>query len=190
MYKKLLLTLLIIGVSTILTACNITQQNNPNEPGQQQPIQKDLCSDLDEEECLNIDNCQGVYGPSTCSGNICTTDVAFKDCREIPDEVSEEAGRDKTLCQDTGGQWQTSRYNKLGRCECQESYFRANEGCMSMEEDCKKFGGTVYRTGTLKCDEHLREIDSYTCPKNAEYNTFEECLCPNGETWDYLNRCS
>lgn len=193
MNKKSLLTFLIVGIGIILVGWNLVQKNNPRELNPKrlrQLIKNDLCLDLNKEECLNNDDCRSVYGSSFCSGGVCTTDQVFKRCEEIPANVLERAEQDKVLCQKTGGEWKSSKRTKLGGCECQQSYFRENEGCMSMVDDCEKLGGTIYEPGTLRCNDHLRKIDRSTCPKKTKFNIFKECLCPNGETWDYKNRCS
>jgi hypothetical protein len=167
----------------------LTVNTSLSGTNQQEYVEDELCSPLGEEDCFNNDNCYGIYGSSFCSGNNCTTDGQFTVCQRIPEEIIEQTKRDKALCQDTGGEWRNNRLNMRGTCYCEQSYFRETEGCMSMEDDCEKFGGTIFEPGTLECDEHLRATDPFTCPESNKYNTFKECVCPSGEVWDYRNRC-
>lgn len=177
MIRKILIPLVII-IGVIVFILFYLNQHIWNVP----------CSTLKEKECQSNDKCQVIYGPSSCSGNICTSDMSFGGCQEIPSYVLEKVERDKKLCNKTGGKWDSKKYAKPGRCDCYP--FIDNEGCTTEEEDCSRLGGTFYKPGTLKCDDHLRATDSYACGRNDIYATVQRCICPNGKTWSSSERCS
>jgi hypothetical protein len=56
----------------------------------------------DEMECFKKPSCKGAYGPSSCSGGICTADEAFKKCVEKTEWEIENELKLKKECEDQG----------------------------------------------------------------------------------------
>ncbi len=123
MFKKILITILIIiGIGFILIIYNPLKPNN-------------LCSNLDEEACFNNEQCRGVYGPSSCNWiGHCTTDEAYKGCELLSIKNQEKVKQDKILCQNTGGKWKNTKLSQSDECDCQQYYFKENEGCVSNQK--------------------------------------------------------
>ena len=48
------------------------------------------CEDMSQEDCELTDECEGIFGPSHCEGDVCTTDMVWKGCRYEGDEFFEE----------------------------------------------------------------------------------------------------
>src|SRR3989344_8281096 len=87
MEKNLIIVLIamvvIVGAFGIFSYTKKLPYSSLPEPGpsnKDYPAQLKICEGLSEEDCFANDNCLGVYGPSSCSGNVCTTDLVFKSC--------------------------------------------------------------------------------------------------------------
>ena len=107
------------------------------------------CKNLSEAECFNTRGCQGNYGSSECSGDICTSDISFRGCVAVPEKIIRQMASDKILCTETGGQWarESTKYNKylVGQqaCDCKDkkSGFARDGGCADIQSFCEKQGG-------------------------------------------------
>ncbi len=158
---------LFLGLSLLLIAC-------------QRVVDVDKCLNLDEKQCLSVDECRGEYGPSRCfEDGICTEDLAFKGCKPIPSELLEKAKKNQKLCEETGGTWSSDFYTKPGRCECKRALFKDDKGCEPVVKDmfltkyCKEFE----HTGSWFCD----DLDKY--PGGVE--SFREKCESIGYTYEY-----
>ena len=108
------------------------------------------CTTLNEMECARNPLCRGGYGPSACTGNICTDDMRFRGCFDIPNETVSKFIELKKLCEKTKGTWKISLFNKLMQnCECSGKqlskderelgdfeYFSTKYGCKSTKDAC------------------------------------------------------
>lgn len=59
------------------------------------------CEDMNQNDCENAKSCEGIFGPSFCEGDICTSDEAWKGCRYEGDEFFEDY-KDEELKVDAG----------------------------------------------------------------------------------------
>jgi hypothetical protein len=74
-----------------------------------------ICGNIvDEEACYEKDFCEGIYGP-TCPN---CQDNTFRRCQRLPLSIRAQFETEKTLCDQTAGEWYSS---KLGNfCLCQQ----------------------------------------------------------------------
>ena len=113
------------------------------------------CKNLSETECFNTRGCEGNYGSSECSGDICTSDISFRGCIDVSEKIVRQMESDKILCAETGGQWarESTKYNKylVGQqaCDCKDkkSGFAKDKGCTNIETSCKEQGGVWEPSG-------------------------------------------
>lgn len=76
------------------------------------------CAGLDAEACFGNEECAGRYGPSSVSGNIATTDVAFLACVPIPAAERAQALDERARCEAAGNRWQRTPHREPGFCAC------------------------------------------------------------------------
>ncbi len=73
------------------------------------PTQIQVCEGLSAEECFTNDNCLGNYGPSFCSGDMCTQDMVFKSCG--PSGLnSEEIQQIRSECDKINGEFRKDKF--------------------------------------------------------------------------------
>lgn len=142
-------------------------------------------------QCLPNKNCPMVCCPAVftvCENQLCQVKPKTKE--NIPPDLILKEEKERKLCLGTGGIWQENP-DWVGSCLCnKEGYFREEEGCRSIEDDCAQFVGQLFSIGSA-CDiipGELKELRQKcilvgTLPFNA-------CLCPNNELWNSEDRCS
>jgi len=59
------------------------------------------CEDMNKYDCESAKDCEGIFGPSFCEGDVCTADMAWQGCRFKGDEFFEEY-EDEELKQEAG----------------------------------------------------------------------------------------
>ena len=88
-----------------------------------------VCGNIvNEADCYARDFCEGIYGPS-CPD---CQDLEFQSCQRISPLTLSNLEKEKSLCQETGGEWYR---NKLGNfCLCQKignnKFFDKSQGCV------------------------------------------------------------
>ena len=81
-------------------------------------LRKD-CAELVKDACLKQSSCQAIYNQ----------DGTFSSCIELSSEVLSDLSEDKSLCVNTGGDWQKIQYGAFCNCSKINKVFKPQEGC-------------------------------------------------------------
>ena len=81
-------------------------------------LKKD-CAKLAKDACLKQSSCQAIYNQ----------DGTFSSCIELSSEVLSDLSEDKSLCANTGGEWQKIQYGAFCNCSGINKVFKPQEGC-------------------------------------------------------------
>ncbi len=81
-------------------------------------LKKD-CAELAKDACLKQPSCQAIYNQ----------DGTFSSCIELSSEVLSDLSEDKSLCVNTGGDWQKIQYGAFCNCSKINKVFKPQEGC-------------------------------------------------------------
>ena len=159
------------------------------------------CTGLSEKDCLATDACTTDIGPSACSGDLCTDDMAFKGCRNATAvEISRrkkirQAQLDtKQKCMVSKGRWIEYEMRRYGKCRCPgDAFFVKGRGCRTLRKVCAEEGGRFYPAHTFECNDEWREKHPFYCPRELSYRSdhFRRpkyarsdralCVCQNGQ---------
>lgn len=183
----IMLLIIISGCTQLDTS---PSQGIPSEPN----AKLTACDNLNQEECFNNEECRGIYGPSSCSGGVCTADVAFKRCVKIPEEEIRQSKNDMALCEDTKGFWKKSPFSEPGRCQCNGKEYKEvgrvgfvkDRGCVEAKTLCIEQQGTW----ELPKKVYFKIIPESECNDmpNSEYREeMEDCMIYDDEKGYYAD---
>lgn len=77
------------------------------------------CAELTKDECLKQSSCQAIYNQ----------DGSFSLCIELSSDVLSDLNDDRSLCVNTGGEWQKIQYGAFCNCSGINKVFKPQEGC-------------------------------------------------------------
>lgn len=169
----------------IQTEPETPEEIKPENPEIISPEESIKCEELSENECFDSEKCRGVYGPSSCRGNTCTTDHKFQACIEIPEERIQQGKIDKVLCENTQGNWHRDFSLEPGICNCPQynqtdtlnpnlyhefgkTKFVKEKGCVSEKNVCEENGGT-WKMPEASSTEIRKDILHDDCANSSIY---------------------
>ena len=81
-------------------------------------LKKD-CAELAKDACPKQSSCQAIYNQ----------DGTFSSCIELSSDAISDLSEDKSLCVNTGGEWQKIQYGAFCNCSGINKVFKPQEGC-------------------------------------------------------------